>query len=297
MKQVTSPCQRTPHGFTLIELLVVIAIIAVLIALLLPAVQQSREAARRMQCKNQLKQIGLAVHNYESSVKRFPIGVLGTTGTSSSQNQLTTWQTLILPYVDQQSLYNQYNFAVAFDNAANAPNVIKVIPTFECPSQTKEGIMDSKFGTSHYAGNAGTNLPNSSLPSDGVLFPLSSIKMRDFADGTSNTVLAGEIASEVRGWARGSCNGCVSCSGGGGSQGFARSVLRWWVTAKPGALGGFNRRNTTLCEPYFQFSSPHLGGLNLLFADGSVHFVSETIDQTVSKAILTRAGGETVTEF
>src|ERR1700709_905701 len=123
------PQDRRP-GFTLIELLVVIAIIAILIALLLPAVQQAREAARRTQCKNNLKQIALGLHNYESTFSKLPLGVLGTSGTSSNKNQLTTWQTLILPYVDQAPLYGQYNFDVAYDNAINSTTVIEIVPAF-----------------------------------------------------------------------------------------------------------------------------------------------------------------------
>src|SRR5947208_1793995 len=103
-------CRRARHGFTLIELLVVVAIVAILIALLLPAVQQAREAARRSTCKNNLHQIGLALHNYQSTFNVFPPGVLGSTGTSSTTNLLHTWPTFILPFVEQQTLYSSYNF-------------------------------------------------------------------------------------------------------------------------------------------------------------------------------------------
>src|SRR6187551_3154541 len=102
------------RGFTLIELLVVIAIIAVLIALLLPAVQQAREAARRAQCKNNLRQIGLALHTYNSSLGVFPPGVLGNDGSVAARQSLTTWMTQILPYVEQSALYNSYNFNARF---------------------------------------------------------------------------------------------------------------------------------------------------------------------------------------
>lgn len=280
-------------GFTLIELLVVIAIIAVLIALLLPAVQQAREAARRTQCKSNMKQIALALHNYESTHGRFPIGVLGASGTSSNTNQLTTWQTMILPFVDQTPLYNQYNFNVAFDNALNATNVIAIIPTYKCASQPIEGVIDSKFGFSHYGGNAGTT-PGAN---NGIFFPLSATQFRDITDGTSNTIFAGEIAAEIRGWARGACNSCTACPGAGGSQGYARAVLRWNVAATTNCGGaGFNRPSTC-CEAIFQFTSPHVGGAHFSLADGSGRFVSQNIDLSVFQSLLTRSGGETVGDF
>ncbi len=280
-------------GFTLIELLVVIAIIAILIGLLLPAVQQAREAARRSQCKNNLKQIALALHNYESTYGMFPFGVLGTSGTSSNTNQLTTWQTLILPFADQAPLYNQYNFNVAFDNALNATNVIALIPVYKCASQTKEGVIDSKFGFSHYGGNAGTT-PGAN---NGIFFSISSIRFRDITDGTSNTIFTGEIASEIRGWARGSCSGCTNCPGAGGSQGFARSVLRWTAASTTNcAAAGFNRPSAC-CETAFQFSSPHIGGSHFSLADGSTKFVNENIDSSLFQALISRAGGEPVGDF
>ncbi|MFH1924011.1 MAG: DUF1559 domain-containing protein, partial [Planctomycetota bacterium] len=119
--------QRTadPSGFTLVELLVVIAIIGILIALLLPAVQAAREAARRAHCKNNLKQIGLALHNYQSTHQSFPPGVLGTSGSTQANHKLHTWQALILPFVEQVNLDSQYDYNVRFDHANNAAAVIQ----------------------------------------------------------------------------------------------------------------------------------------------------------------------------
>jgi prepilin-type N-terminal cleavage/methylation domain-containing protein len=288
-----SSLRRCRSGFTLIELLVVIAIIAILIALLLPAVQQAREAARRTQCKNHLKQIALALHNYESAHSRFPIGVLGTSGTSSITNPLTTWLAMILPYVDQAPLYKKYDFWQPYDHASNAPAVISIVPVFRCPTQRIDGIIDDLSGFSHYAGNAGIT-PDAN---DGLFYPLSSLSFRDLTDGTSNTISAGEIAGEIRGWARGSCNGCSSCSGGGGGQGFARAVLRWSKAFPTCAQAGFNRPVTTCCESLFQFSSPHVGGSHFGLADGSARFLSQNIDIGVYQALITRAGAEPIGEF
>ena len=121
-------------GFTLIELLVVIAIIAILIALLLPAVQNAREAARRSQCRNNLKQIGLALHNYEGTHRVFPMGLLGSSSTPSATNQLHTWMTLQLSYLDQAPLQKKYNFNVAYNHANNAAVVVTTLPAYLCPS-------------------------------------------------------------------------------------------------------------------------------------------------------------------
>ena len=223
----------------------------------------------------------------------FPLGVLGTSGSSSFTNPLTTWETLILPYVDQAPLYNQYNFNSPYDHANNAPAVISMVPVFRCASQPIDGVIDNRYGCNHYAGNAGTT-PGAN---NGIFFPLSAVRFRDMIDGTSNTIFAGEIAGEIRGWARGSCNGCSSCPGGGGSQGFARAVLRW-AKAFPGcAVPGFNQPVTSCCESLFQFSSPHEGGAHFSLSDGSGRFVSENIDVGVFEALITRPGGEVVGEF
>ena len=286
---------RKRPGFTLIELLVVIAIIAILIALLLPAVQQAREAARRAACKSNMRQIGLALHNYESTHTIFPIGVLGTTGSTAAGNVLTTWQTMILPFVEQANVYNQYNFNVRFDDPANASTVKQIPPVYLCASQPASGLVNNQFGPSHYAANAGTT-PGSN---DGLLYPLSATRMRDITDGTSNTLATGEIAFEFGGWARGAINSGGG-GGGGGGQGFARGTMRWWVAAATCARPGMNPPVTTCSgstERLFQFSSPHIGGCHFSLADGSARFLNENMDLQLFQALLTRAGGEVVGEF
>lgn len=291
----SSKSTKQVRAFTLIELLVVIAIIAILIALLLPAVQQAREAARRTTCKNNMKQLSLALHNYESTHGVFPIGVLGTSGNTAAANVLTTWEAMILPFLEQSSLYSQYNFNLRFDHASNAVAVKSVLPMYLCPSQPQSSLVNGLYGPSHYAGNAGT-IPGAN---DGLLYPLSNVRMRDLTDGTSNTIASGEIAFEFGGWARGAIN--AGGGGGGGSgQGFARGVLRWWTSAPACARAGFNPPISNCSgsvERQFQFSSPHVGGCHFSLGDGSGRLLSENMDVNVYKSLITRSGGETIGEF
>lgn len=295
------------RGFTLIELLVVIAIIAILIALLLPAVQQAREAARRTQCRNHLRQISLGLHNYQSAHRVLPMGILGTNGTSRANHVLTTWLTFLLPYVEQSALHDAYNFNRRFSHLDNAVAVRQTLGIYLCPSNSEIELVDDKFGPGHYAAVAGT-LPGSN---DGVLYPLSATRFRDVADGTSNTLAVGEINFDIHGWARGSLDmggsggggggGSGGGSGGGGAaHGWARGVLRWWKASAGCAQPGLNPPQTNCgggAERRFQFSSPHEGGVHFALCDGSARFVSENINADLLRALMTRRGGEVVGEF
>ena len=302
--------RRRRDAFTLIELLVVIAIIAILIALLLPAVQQAREAARRTQCRNNLRQVSLGLHNYQSAHRVFPIGVLGTSGRTSDNHLLTTWPALLLPFIEQTALYDLYNFNRRFDHSDNRPAVVQVLPAYLCPSNVNDSLIANRYAPTHYVASAGTE-PGLN---DGMFFPLSSVRFRDITDGTSNTISTGEIAHEISGWARGSVEGSGGSSGsgsgsgggggdgggGGGAQGWSRGVLRWWKASANCAKPGMNPTETNCsdsAERRFQFSSPHIGGVHFSLADGSARFISENIDDGVYRSLLTRAGGEVVGEF
>ncbi len=216
-------------GFTLIELLVVIAIIAVLVSLLLPAVQQAREAARRSQCKNNLKQIGLALHNYESSNRVFPPGYVDFNGNPNltPDNDLGPgwgWATFLLPYMDQGPLYNQINFNVGVGLGTNKQLCLTALSAFQCPSdgmQDPVPVYDSSFGTpittvahSNYLGcngwiecfgGAGGNPQPGPLADGlngtfgkagvGLFYRNSKNSAANVTDGLSNTIFVGERSS------------------------------------------------------------------------------------------------------
>jgi prepilin-type N-terminal cleavage/methylation domain-containing protein len=213
-----------PLGFTLVELLVVIAIIGILIALLLPAVQAAREAARRMQCTNNLKQIGLALHNYHDTMKVFPIG--SRSGTISSYNTYgTNWRTGILPYLEQKSLFDKLNFKTgSFSGYAPQPfsggNEILIgllVPVYKCPSSTippfineptsvndRGGLMHDYVGISGAypdPGNRGSAVCRKSMRgyvcNTGLLTPHRTKAIRDALDGTSNSILVAEQSAMV----------------------------------------------------------------------------------------------------
>lgn len=195
---------RSLAAFTLVELLVVIAIIGILVSLLLPAVQAAREAARRMQCQNHLKQIGLAMHNYESTNGRFPptatIAMVGAVNTNAS------WSIhgRILPYLEQGNVYNQVDLSVAWDNQA-AISGLK-IPIYSCPSDPgsdKHRDVSPKLASPLYPTTYGFNFgtwmvyhPVSGQIGDGAFGPNSRIGFRDFLDGNSNTLMAAEVKAQ-----------------------------------------------------------------------------------------------------
>ena len=301
---MTIHCKRIKSGFTLIELLVVIAIIAVLIALLLPAVQQAREAARRSQCKNNLKQIGLALHNYHDTMNMLPFGVVfyrntpgGAPGggqNTQSQNQGNwTWGAMILPNIDQAALFQTMNVgknspAAANNVAGNLGLLQTPLPAFRCPSDPGENACDidrrvnltnvsstlniaqSIIARSNYVGNnghqniGGGNVNTGAFPRDLCR------RFRDITDGLSNTIAIGERASDARGASQSA--GAIYATGPDQSP-------KWGIA---GALGvAFYPLNTVNETAYVDlhkgFSSNHVGGAHFLFCDGSVHFISENI--------------------
>jgi len=306
-------------GFTLVELLVVIAIIGVLVALLLPAVQQAREAARRMSCTNNLKQLGIALHNYHDTYNKLPPGGLhfitpsGAAGDSTSWG--TGWITMILPFIEQSPLHDQYNFNTL--RARESPNVVSVeIKALRCPSDSgyKEPRSNTaQFARGNYAGNAGSGNPfstgNFSLKRERGPFSYAqphAVNFSEIADGLSNTILvaeivAGERGGDVRG-AWGDPTGIYICGGnpsGNDPRVFLRpngNALDDNLRDRPGRCDAENDDRNLRCiggggRPFQTARSQHSGGVNVTLADASVRFIPETIDLVVWRAMLAQADG------
>lgn len=290
------------RAFTLIELLVVIAIIGVLIALLLPAVQAAREAARGMQCKNNLRQIGLALHQYHDSFGNFPPShvvnyKMYDDGLWPWPPGWWSWHARVLPYLEQRPLFDQ----VPFDEDTQVQHTelstltsIRVM-TFLCPSDpNRDGIFDRhiiwpdgneddmKFAHHNYFGNRGSDR---SLPGDGVFPDINLVTaLSEIVDGTANTLLAGERPVDTEFWSGWLLNGT-----GIDGTGLGDSVLD--------GAEGFFRGTPTRSDPFrdaFHYWSNHPGGAHFLMGDGSVRFVKYTIHHRTFAALCSRNGGELI---
>jgi prepilin-type N-terminal cleavage/methylation domain-containing protein/prepilin-type processing-associated H-X9-DG protein len=295
------------RAFTLIELLVVIAIISVLIALLLPAVQAAREAARRAQCVNNLKQIGLALLNYEGTVRTFPPGYISN---FDSQGNDTGpgwgWAAMILAQFEQAPLYSSLNFNLAIEPPDNLTSRLVVINNFLCPSDTVQPFWwavkrDAATGApvqnicqvapSNYVGMYGTGEPGPG--GEGVFFRDSRIALRDITDGSSQTILVGERSHRLgeATWV-GAVTGAVLYPTDNDNIG------RYVTETSPGMVLGHAGEGVGPGDPRSdvnQFYSLHAGGgVNFLFGDGHVVFLKSTINYQVYLALGTRAGGEVV---
>jgi prepilin-type N-terminal cleavage/methylation domain-containing protein len=331
-----------PRGFTLIELLVVIAIIAILIALLLPAVQQAREAARRTQCKNNLKQLGLAIHNYVDANRYLPPGAcINLQITSTGNNGSWGVHGRILPYLEQASLYNNVDLAIAWDFQL-AIDGLKV-PVYSCPSDPNSdkirdpGTGRPKLFPTTYGFNYGRWFvfnPANGLTGDGAVAPNSKYSFSHFIDGTSSTLLAGE----VKAWQAYNRNGgppstTIPSSPAEASAAVATGTdfkpdtghTEWpdgrvhhtgfTVTLTPNTVvphtnGGVNYdadynswqegRNGGGGNPTYAVitsRSYHEGMVHVLLSDGAARSVSENIDRATWRALGTRMGKEVIGEF
>jgi prepilin-type N-terminal cleavage/methylation domain-containing protein/prepilin-type processing-associated H-X9-DG protein len=280
-------------GFTLIELLVVIAIIGVLIGLLLPAVQKVREAAARMQCENNLKQIGLALHDYHDTNKMFPPGYASNYDSAGNDTGPGWgWAAYLLPHIEQQNLYAAIRFDRPIEAPANSGARLTAIKTYLCPSDNAPPTWTASrydalgnpvaavcdVASANYVGVFGVSEPG--VDGEGVFFRNSTVRIADITDGTSQALLVGERAHALAPAA--------------------------WVGAVTGAeIYPYNSSNMVLghtaesrgpAVPFDvnNFSSRHTAGVNFVFADGHVQFLTGAVSQAVYEALSTRAGGEPV---
>ncbi|MEW4452270.1 DUF1559 domain-containing protein [Bremerella sp. JC817] len=286
----TQPRRR---GFTLVELLVVIAIIGVLVALLLPAVQQARETARRMQCTNNLKQMGVALHNYHDTFLAFPIGQLKHNHFGNDWDP-TVWSAAILPFMEQQTVYEriQQEWAARnweFDRGSDGVGAT-VIQAYVCPADPgpeKQQEYHQDMAKSNYKGCLGSSLPadNDYARStvNGMFGTNFSTQMRDVIDGTSNTICVGEVDS-----AKNLTGRYATCWVGTDHVGWHDRALGLADDAYPINKFGGSR-------PYRAYGSFHVGGANFLMVDGSVRFMPDVISGTLYEAFGTIAGGEVAT--
>jgi prepilin-type N-terminal cleavage/methylation domain-containing protein/prepilin-type processing-associated H-X9-DG protein len=310
-------------AFTLIELLVVIAIIGILISLLLPAVQKIREAAARMSCSNNLKQLGLAAHNFHDANSKFPSAVnlpytvsvaTGTTPTAPMPGKYISLFQALLPYVEQGNLYNQFDFTHdQYTNSISpAGPANQIVKTYLCPSDagpqhtTYQASSTSPiyyFAANSYVANAGVvGFYTGSMDQTGVFYINSSVTITSISDGTSNTFMFGErnrldpnfdvvygttlqpdYFEQHSGWA------WTNSLPGFDYLGGAVQPINWKfppVKTDPGFV---------LEDARFSgYGSQHTAGANFAFADGSVHFLTQNVPLLVLQQLSTRAGGEVI---
>jgi prepilin-type N-terminal cleavage/methylation domain-containing protein len=284
------------RAFTLIELLVVIAIIAILIALLLPAVQQAREAARRTQCRNNLHQLGLALHNYHDTHSCFPPGVvashIGSGATNDNQEPGWTCLAMILPFVDETSIYNSLNFTLPTRNTPNPGETVnstgmgQVINQYICPSDGSY-LKSGNYGISNYMPVAGTsdsycryNWAPYEATRCGIFTASSRVRIRDVRDGTSNTLMVGETQLDMLG-----NNYSAYAKWAAANDHYNRSLRMTDPRHVINPVGSWN-------QPELCLSSHHEGGAFFCFADGQVRFLSENIDAGTYAALGTKANNE-----
>jgi prepilin-type N-terminal cleavage/methylation domain-containing protein/prepilin-type processing-associated H-X9-DG protein len=256
---------RDRRAFTIVELLVVIAILGLLVALLLPAVQAAREAARRASCLNNLRQMGVGLHHYHSALGRFPPGGIEARTPLRPTGRQFAWSMLLLPYIEQKSLYDRIDRGKAFDAPENASAAATVLSIYICPSVPGGSELQSGRGPCRYGGIYGERIASPNNPPKGVMLYDRAISIAEISDGTSNTLIVAEDSDFADGQ---------------------------WINGR----NVFDQAFAINQAPAFEndIRSKHPGGANAVFCDGSARFLAETMPLPTLAGICTRAGGEVV---
>jgi len=296
--------RRLPHGFTLVELLVVIAIIGILIALLLPAVQAAREAARRMQCANNLKQLGLALHNYHSALRAFPPGAIGVdpdTGSYTGNRIRTPFCVFLLPYLEATNQYNLYDFSRAWYSQPKAVGMY--IAVWHCPSDQSRRQWSASDDFDEHKGNYGLNWGQDTYMNQVEPAPFwldYGARIADVLDGTSNTLAMMEMLQapsedgqdvDRRGRIWNEDSSCYQVSTRVTPNSSAPDNGRCVDRPEKGlpcvSSGSGPKEDHTMAS-----RSRHPGGVQGVMCDGSVHFIPESIDLEIWRALSSQDGGE-----
>ena len=263
--------RRPLHGFTLVELLVVIAIIGILISLLLPAVQAAREAARRMSCCNNLRQIGIGMHNYHNTFRTFPTGCTEDQLHYGWTGRQLAWSVFLLPFIEQDTVYDMLDLNTPFNSTANVEGAAQVLPVYICPSNPRTEMHVQQRAVCDYGGIYDAILVPVSSPHSpsGMMLRDHSISISEITDGTSTTLIVAEDG---------------------------RSNDMQWINGKNIFRQKYTINNAPPGEN--EICSMHSGGgAHGLFCDGSVRFLGEEMEPETLAAICTRNYGEIVGDF
>jgi prepilin-type N-terminal cleavage/methylation domain-containing protein/prepilin-type processing-associated H-X9-DG protein len=264
-------CIRRNRGFTIVELLVVLAIVAMMVGLLLPAVMQARESARRTECQSHLRQLGVALQNYHSAHRWFPAG---------TENEWS-WHGRLLPFIEETNLRWQFDFAFEPFEAPNYLATNTVVPLFLCPSDDRSNLLHEpadlpgfQFAHTNYLGS----LETADGGERGMFGEYHRVRLAEVQDGTSQTLFVGE-------------RGVVVAGG---------QTYGWWVWGPETLISpsrGFRAGNPDASESAKHWWSHHAEGASFLFVDGSVHFLAYSIDPAVFASLGTKDGGEILSGY
>jgi prepilin-type N-terminal cleavage/methylation domain-containing protein len=319
-EKMATSSSRSRTAFTLVELLVVIAIIGILVALLLPAVQAAREAARRMQCGNNLKQIALSLHNYHDTHGKFPMGNIVDISGGTPGGDGWTWHVRILPFIEQSPLFDRVSRVVGTNigGETSAEQLLAGRDTkltfFQCPSHPSLVVNPSKnaYHVSTYNGVIGTTCFNDDQmdattdigyrPGNGIFHLNTCVRIADVTDGTSNTLMVAEVPDEVKGTPNSNRlpgsdrRYCFTANGDGNPPTDITEFLVGMeandpINANHRDAAGFYNNNGEYAGSY------HPGGAQFALTDGSVRFITQTINMTTYQGLGSRDGGEVVSDF